>query len=425
MNSLLRISILIYAGLLLAGCNRVGQDKQLVQADLARIESPIVSGEQEALLVDGNNSFAFDLYQRINLEKPDNLIYSPYSIWTAFSMVYAGAQGETESQMADKFHFLSQDNQHVTLNALDQQLQESGTGKENEGEGTPFQLRIANAVWSQQGYAFNQSYLDLLATQYGAGLRVLDFQRSVEAARESINAWVDEKTDGHIKEIAGPESISTDTRLVLTNAILFKAGWAYKFDQQATAEGLFTLMDGKQVITPLMHVRAPLDYIEKDDYQAVRLPYVDQKVEMWVIFPAEGRFKAVQDKLSSDFIDAIRQQAGMDDVSLTIPSFDFESELSLNNLLIQMGLTSAFCPAGNFTGISNEGGLCIGQAIHKATITVDEEGTEATAATLVAFPVSIMKEVKLTVDRPFIFVIMERDNGLILFLGQVLNPAGD
>jgi serpin B len=340
-------------------------------------------------------------------------------------MVYGGAQGETESQMADEFHFLSQENQHVTLNAVDQQLQALGGSKAAEDEGTPFQLRIANAVWSQKGYIFNQPYLDLLATQYGAGLRVLDFQNSVEAARESINAWVDEKTDGHIKEIADPGSISTETRLVLTNAILFKAGWAYKFDQQATADGLFTLIDGKQVTTPLMYLRAPLDFIEEEDYQAVRLPYVDQKVEMWVILPADGRFKAVQDKLSSDFIDAIRQQAGMDDVALTLPRFKFESALSLNDLLIKMGLTSAFCPDGNFNGISEGGGLCIGQAVHKATITVNEEGTEATAATLIAFPVSIMKEVKMTVDRPFIYVIMARDSGLILFLGQVLNPTGD
>ena len=347
-------------------------------------------------------------------------------------MVYAGAQGDTESQMADVFQFLSQENQHVTLNAIDQQLQAFSTlqtGEEEaeaeaEAEGTPFQLRVANAVWSQKGFVFNQPYLDLLATQYGAGLRVLDFENSVEGAREAINAWVDEKTDGHIKEIAGPGSISNDTRLVLTNAILFKAGWAYKFDQDATANGLFTLINGSQMNTPLMHLRAPLDFVENEEYQAVRLPYVKQDTEMWIILPADGYFKVVQEMLNPELLNAIRQQAGMDEVSLTLPSFDFELELPLNDLLIQMGLTKSFCPAGNFDGISEGAGLCIDQAVHKATITVDEEGTEATAATLIAFPVSIMKEVTMTVDRPFIFVIMTRDSGLILFLGQVLNPVG-
>jgi len=409
--------------LLLAGCHPVPKDRLLVQADLPRVESPTVSGEQEALLQNGNNSFAFDLYHSINLQKTDNLIYSPYSIWMAFSMIYAGARGETENQMAGVFHFLGQESQHVTLNAIDQLLQAFGTVKETEEEGTPFQLRLANAVWSQQGYSFNQAYLDLLAMQYGAGLRILDFQSSVEVAREAINAWVNEQTDGRIKEIAEPGSISPDTRLVLTNAIIFKAGWAYKFNREATADDLFTLIDGKQVATRQMHVRAPLDIIETEDYQAARLPYAYQNVEMWIILPAERRFTAVQDELDSDLMNAIRQQAGMNDVTLTMPSFDFETELSLDELLVQQSLSDAFCPAGDYSGITEGGGLCIGRAVHKATITVDEEGTEAAAATLIAMPVSTMKEIEITVDRPFIFVIMARDSGLILFLGQVLNPT--
>jgi serpin B len=423
MGNLSQITFMLCVALLLAGCRSAPEDRQLIRADLRRVESPIVSEEQEAQLRDGNNSFAFDLYHYINQEKTDNLIYSPYSIWQAFSMVYAGAQGETESQMAGVFHFLSQESQHVTLNAIDQRLQAFGTPQADEDEGTPFRLGLANAVWGQQGYTFNQSYLDLLALQYGAGLRVLDFQTSPEVAREAINAWVDENTDGRIKEIAAPGSISADTRFVLTNAILFKAGWAYKFDQQATADGLFTLLDGNQVSTPLMHLRAPLDYVEQTDYQAVRLPYVNQNVEMWVILPTEGRFNAVQDGLDSDLMNDIQQQAGMDDVTLVLPSFDIESELILNNLLAQMGLTQVFCPAGNYSGIAEGGGLCIDQAVHMATITVDEEGTEATAATLIAMPVSIMQEVELVVDRPFIFAIVARDSGLILFLGQVLDPT--
>ena len=312
----------------------------------------------------------------------------------------------------------------MTLNAIDQRMQAYSTLQPTETEdGTPFQLGLANAVWGQQGYAFNQPYLDLLATQYGAGIHVLDFEKSAEVAREAINAWVAEKTDGRIEEIAAPGSISTDTRLVLANAILFKAGWAYKFDQQATRDGVFKLLDGKQVTIPLMHLRAPLDHVEKEDYQAVRLPYIYQKVEMWIILPAEGRFKAVQDELGLNLINEIQQKAGMDDVILTFPSFEFESELPLNGLLGQMGLTEVFCPAGDYSGIAEGEGLCIDQAVHKATITVDEEGTEATAATLVMMPASIMEEIKITVDRPFIYAIMDRESGLILFLGQVLDPS--
>jgi serpin B len=193
MHGLSRITIMVCIALLLASCRSVPESKQVVQADLSRVEVPIVSEEQEARLRDGNNSYAFDVYHTINQEKTGNLIYSPYSIWLAFSMVYGGSQGETESQMAGFFHFLNQDSQHVTLNAIDQRLQAFSTLQAAEDEGIPFQLGLANAVWSQQGYAFNQPYLDLLATQYGAGLHVLDFQNTAEVAREVINAWVDEK----------------------------------------------------------------------------------------------------------------------------------------------------------------------------------------------------------------------------------------
>jgi serpin B len=186
---------------------------------------------------------------------------------------------------------------------------------------------------------------------------------------------------------------------------------------------MFTLLDGRQVTAPQMHLRAPLDYVDKDGYQAVRLPYVSQKVDMWIILPSEGHFKAVQDDLGSELMNDIQHHVRMEDVTLTLPSFDFESELPLNSLLAQLGLTEAFCPAGDYGGIVEDGGLCIDQAVHKATITVDEEGTEATAATMVAMPASIMEEVELTVDEPFIFVIMARESGLILFLGQVLDPT--
>lgn len=412
-----------FAMLLLASCGSARDSKNIIRSDLPRVESPAVSEAQETQLRDGNNNFAFDLYQHLNQEKTANLIYSPYSLWLAFSMLYAGAQGETENQLADVFHFLSQQSQHVALNALDQRIQAWSTLKEAENEGTPFQLRVANAVWGQQGYTYNQPYIDLLATQYGAGLRLLDFQKSAEKARQVINAWVDEKTDGRIKEIAAPGSISGDTRLVLTNAILFKAGWVHKFDKQATEDGTFTLLDGTQVTTPLMHQRAALDYVENEDYQAIRLYYASYNAEMWIILPGEGRFKAVQDGLSSNLISALQQQAGMADVTLSIPSFKFETDLALNQLLEQMGLSEAFCPAGNYSGIAEDAGLCIGQAVHKATISLDEEGTEATAATMVEVPVSIMQEIELTVDRPFIFAIVGHDSGLILFLGQVLDPT--
>ena len=417
------IKMMISLAMLLVGCNPIPGNAQLVQSDLPRLESPAVSAGQEAQLVDGNNSFAFGMYHVINQEKIDNLIFSPYSIWLAFSMIYAGAQGETETQMARGFHFLDQESQHLTLNAIDQRLQAIGMVEEAGEEGTPFQLGLANAVWSQQGYAFNQAYLDLLATQYGAGLHTVDFRTSAEVAREAINAWVNEATDGRIEEIATPETVSSDTLIVLTNAINFVAGWEYRFDQSKTIDGPFTLLDGGQVIVTQMHARNRLDFLEQHDFQAVQLPYVNHAMEMWIILPAQGLFELMQDQLDSELMNEIRHSSEAKQVTLTLPRFDFGSELPLGELLPQMGLVDAFCPTLDLGGIVEGGGLCIDQALHRAVITVDEEGTEAAAATIAAVPVSEVEEVEMTVNRPYIFVILARETGLILFLGQVLNPA--
>lgn len=411
--------------LLLAGCHPAAPKVQLVRAEVPRVGSPAVTEAQATQLVTGNNAFAFDLYRAITAKERDNLIFSPYSIWLAFSMLYAGAQGETEAQMARVLHFLPQENQHPALNAVDLWLESLGKARSGEEEGAPFRLSLANAVWGQQGYAFRQPYLDTLATQYGAGLRTVDFQESPEAARKAINAWVAEETAGRIEEIAPPGSVDSTTRLVLANAIYFKAGWAYHFESADTADGPFTRLDGSRVTVRQMHLQIRLDYTQGEGFQAVRLPYVDQTVDMWVILPAQGRFEAVQKQLDAGLLDEARRQAEAWEVTLTLPRFGFESDLSLPGLLQEMGLAQAFCPALDFSGMVEGGGLCLYQALHRATITLDEKGTEAAAATMAMVPVSEVDKVEMTVDRPFLFAILTRETGLILFLGQVLNPAGE
>ena len=416
-------NIVLCLAVLLAGCHPAGSSGQLVKSDLPRVVSPDVTGAQVGQLVSGNNAFAFDLYHTIPASETGNLVFSPYSIWLAFSMLFAGAQGETESQLAQVLHFLAQEDQHTVLNAVDQRLQALGEARSDEEEGGPFQLSLSNALWGQQGYPFMQPYLDILAQQYAAGLRLVDFQRSPEAARQAINAWVAKETKGRIEEIAPHGSIDSSTRLVLANAIYFKAGWAYSFGSEATANGRFTLLDGSPVTVPQMHLQIRLDYLQGEDFQAVRLPYVDHTVDMWVILPAEGQFETLQSQLSSAWLEDVRYQAGAWDVILTLPRFDFESDLSLPELMQSMGLTAAFCPGQDFGGMAEGGGLCIGNALHRATITVDEQGTEAAAATIAMIEVSKVEEVEMTVDRPFLFAILVRDTGLILFLGQVLDPA--
>ncbi len=230
-------------------------EAQLVRADMPRIESPEVAEEQVAELVGGNSTFAFDLYRAVATQEQGNFLYSPYSISLAFSMVYAGARGETETQMARALHYLPQAAQHPAFNMLDQRLSKLGQGgKPDEDEAaTPFQLHIANAVWGQQGFAFAQPFLEILAQHYGTGLRVVDFRQAPDAAREAVNAWVADQTEDRIKNLMPPQSVTSDTRMVLANAIYFKASWLFPFAEDATRNGTFTLVDRTKVSVPMMH----------------------------------------------------------------------------------------------------------------------------------------------------------------------------
>jgi len=421
-----RLSLLF--GLLLAvlpavACQPAAPMVQLVQADLPRVESPDVSEAQIAQLVAGNQAFAFDLYRALAAAEDGNLIYSPYSISLAFSMLYAGARGEAEAEMARVFHFVAQETQHPAFNALDQRVQGLGKGRQTEAGGASLELNLANAVWGQQGYPFRESFLEILAAQYGAGLRSVDFQGAPEKAREAINAWAAQETQDRIQEMAPPGSVSASTRLILANAIYFKAGWDYPFKEPATADGTFTLLDGSQAIVPLMHQETRLAYVEGEGYQAVQLPYSGQVVDMWVILPAEGRFEEIQGQLDFSLIEAVRRDAEARRVILTLPRFGFETSLKLHDLFREMGVAHVFCPALDSEGIAEGGGLCVDIALHRATITVDERGTEAAAATIVEIPVAWVEDVEMAVNRPFIWAIVARESGAILFLGRVLDPA--
>jgi len=424
MNKLLSLLfVLLLAALPAIACGPAMPMGQLVQADVPRVESPDVSDAQVAQFVVGNQAFAFDLYRILAGGEDGNLIYSPYSISLAFSMLYAGAHGEAEAEMAQVFHFLPQETQHPAFNVVDQRLQSLGKARQTEAGGASMQLNLANAVWGQRGYPFREPYLDTLAAQYGAGLRAVDFQGAPEVAREAINTWVAHETEDRIQEIAPPGSVSANTRLVLANAIYFKAGWDYPFQESATADGAFTLLDGNQVMVPLMHQETRLVYAEGEGYQAVQLPYSGQVADMWVILPAEGRFEDVQGRLGADWIAAVQRDAEARRVILSLPRFGFEALLELHDLFVEMGMTHVFCPALDFEGMAEGGGLCVDYALHRATITVDERGTEAAAATMVAVPVEQVQDVEMAVDRPFLFAIVARETGAILFLGRVLDPT--
>ncbi|WP_026370496.1 serpin family protein [Kallotenue papyrolyticum] len=396
-------------------------DTQLVRAEVARA-NPAPAGADLATLVDGATAFAFDLYRRAVDGNTDNLIFSPYSIALAFSLPYAGARGETEQQMATTLRFLPQDRHHAAFNALDQRLQALSEQVDPDGvQGDAFQLTLANAVWGQQGFPFEKTYLDTLARFYGAGLSTLDMANQPQQATETINRWVAEQTAARITDLLPPGVIGPNTRLVLVNAVAFKASWLFPFNESMTRDGVFTRLDGSTVTTPLMHGVQRVFYAESESWQAVSLPYVGRKVEMLVILPRAGRFAAVESSLSGDMLADLRNQLEERDVTLTLPRWEFDAALDLKELLMELGMSAPFEHA-DFSGISPRP-LWIDAALHRGAITVDEEGTEAAAATAIVMAERALPPATFQADRPLIYAILERDTGALLFLGRVTDPS--
>ena len=405
-----------------------------------RVSSPSVPRSDRRTLADGNNDFAFDLYQAIRAGE-DNLLYSPYSISVALAMVYAGARGQTEQQMADTLHFgLPQESLHQAFNALDLQLasRSHATVRDASGdevEQVAFQLNIANAVWGQTGYPFLPEYLDLLALNYGAGVRLTDFQENAPAAVDAINRWISEKTEGRIRDVV--EQLSKDTRLVLVNAIYFNANWDQPFDEEYTEDEPFYVLDGYEEIVPMMHQWDGFRYTEGDGYQAIQLPYLNREVAMVILLPAEGRFREIEARLTGDWVQDVLSGFAEHEVILTMPKFRIETPvLKLGETLPAMGMPDAFSPIdADFSGITEPQSdlpLYIGDVLHKAFIDVDEQRTEAAAATVVGIEVGAAPEeptepppIVMKIDRPFVFLIRDIKTGTILFVGRVMNPASE
>jgi serpin B len=406
-----------------AGEPDLAEQAEVAQSETQRVTSPAVAEPDLAELVTGNSAFAFDLYQAVR-ENQGNLLYSPYSISLALAMTYSGARGETKQQMADTLSFtLPDDRLHPAFNALDLELADRGEDPRG-GEGFRFQLNIANAIWGQEGYAFLPEFLDVLAENYGAGLRLLDFVSAPEESRLAINDWVSDQTEGKIPDLMPQDVIDELTRLVLTNAIYFNAGWAFPFEPQDTEDGPFHLLDGGELTVPMMKQSHEFAYAEGEGYQAVSLPYGVSGVSMVLLVPPAGQFEAFESSLNAERVDAILKGLGRWSVTLSMPKFDFESSFDLGETLATMGMPDAFSELADFSGMTGSPELFISAVVHKAFISVDEEGTEAAAATAaVGGAYSLPPHVDLTVDRPFVFLIRDYETGAILFVGRVVDPA--
>jgi len=363
-------------------------------------------------LVAGNNAFAFDLYQALRTNE-DNLFFSPYSISLALAMTYAGARDNTAIEMAETLHFtLQQDHLHPAFKTLGEKL---SVHDEN------INLTIANALWGQVGYPFLSEFHDTLAKSYDAPLRLTDFVDAPEEARTGINDWVREETEGKIEDLMGPGTITADTRLVLANAIYFKGTWKLQFDAEKTELAPFYRLDGRQVKVPMMRMKERFPYMEGRDFQAIELPYKGDTLSMVICLPREGMFEDFEATLSIERLDVILAQLCSEKVQLAMPRFELTSEFSLGDTLAGLGMPDAFTGAADFSGMDGLRDLFIGHVAHKAYVSVNEEGTEAAAATGVSMTLSI--PTAMMIDRPFIFLIRDIETRTILFIGRVMDPS--
>ncbi len=395
---------------------------EVVASEKARLTTPEVEPEDQAALGVGNRAFALDLYDQL-AEDPGNLFLSPYSISVALAMTYAGAEGPTERQMAEALHFdLPEPRLHPAFNAAALALEargETAAGSDEE----PFRLHVVNRLWGQRDASFESLFLDTLALHYGAGMVLLDFLEDPDGSRVTINDWVAMMTEDRIRDLIPRGVIDASTRLVLTNAIYFNAAWDVPFEEEQTQDGPFTLLDGSTATVPLMQQTERHRYASGDGWQAVELAYDANELRMIVLLPEEGRFAEIEGGLDAAFFDGVRENLATRQTTVTLPRFEFEASFGLNDPLQALGMVDAFGGAADFSGIDGTRSLYIQAVLHKAFVSVNEAGTEAAAATAVVVrDTSAPEPAEITMDRPFLFFIVDEPTGQLLFLGRVLDP---
>lgn len=370
-------------------------------------------------LVDGNNDFGMTLYQRL-AQKDGNLFLSPYSISNAFGMTYAGAKGNTAAEMKTTLRFnLADERLHPAFAKLIASLDAAGKKK-------PFQLTIANRLWGQKDYGFLPAFTDIGKKHYGAGLEEVDYINATEDARKAINAWVEKQTKDKIKDLVPPGVLDDKTRLVLTNAIYFKAPWLSPFSPKQTKQGTFDLGNGKTVKADMMHQNQRTSFADLGAFTAVQLPYEGYEQSMVILLPKKKNGLADLEKnLTAANLKAWLGKLSTHQVDLAIPKFKMTAEFRLKEILQEMGMKDAFAAGkADFSGMATREKLYISAVLHKAFVEVNEAGTEAAASTaIVVGATSLPQPATFHADHPFVFLIRDQRTGSILFVGRVADPS--
>ncbi len=376
-------------------------------------------------LVNSSNEFSFDMYREF-IDGDENIFFSPYSITIALGMAYEGARGETATEMQMVIELPEDDEERRGMvRALQSSLNPDSSN---------YQLSTANAYWLKQGEDLNDDYQGAIENDYLAGGQELDFGGDPSGSREIINDWVEDQTNDRIQDLIPEGLIDIMTYMILTNAIYFKADWKWQFDEEATDDRSFELSDGTNTAVQTMNIcddEIDLNYAENDDVQMLQLPYKDEELSMYILLPKENDISKLESDLSRKYVDDLKSDMYGEYVNAYLPKFKFELKYGLNEHLINMGMPKAFDPGeADFSGIKEDGqrGLFISSVIHQSFVEVNEEGTEAAAATAVVMTLGSVDDdepepVTFRADHPFIFFIEHKATGQILFMGKVEDPS--
>ncbi len=393
---------LIPALLLLSACT-VDRDIELT-ADLEAV-------------VASNNAFSADLYGAAAAEDEDNLFLSPFSVYSALGMTLAGAEGSTADEMRTVMYVDDEAAFHDNLGALMQDL---------DGRFKGYEIAIADRLFGQEGVTWEEDFLAVTKDAYDAELEEVDYMQDLSGAREDINDWVSRQTKGAIPELIAEGVLTRDTRMVLTNAIWFKGDWAEAFEEADTKTQEFTLASGSTTSVDMMNGELPASYGEFEGGKVLLLPYEGDEVALFVVLPdsADG-LAALEAELDGETLSGWLDSASSMDVVIGLPRMELRQKLELQEILSDLGMPTAFSDAADFSGATTEQALKIDKVIHEGWVEVNEEGTEAAAATAIS-------EVQLTAehedpptfvaDHPFLFGIRDELTGAILFMGRMSDP---
>jgi serpin B len=376
-------------------------------------------------VVDANNRFALELYSNLSdKEAAGNIFFSPYSISTALAMTYEGARNQTAEEIKSALHFPENDAaRRSSVAAIYNRLNKKGV---------KYKLHTANALWVQKDYQILSDYIETVEKFYAGEANNVDFIHAPEGARRTINAWVEKKTNDKIKNLFSRNSVDESTRLVLANAVYFKGDWAKQFKRSETRNEDFRVSQSQKVKAPLMRRtddEAEFNYAETEESQILEMPYEGEEISMLVLLPKNYDLKSLEKSLTVENLNQWRRELTKQRVDVYLPKFTFTSKYSLNENLKELGMSSAFLlpdqsSRADFSGISGKKDLFLQEVVHQAFVDVNEEGTEAAAATGVAFeklaePIAPV----FRADHPFLFLIYEKATGNILFMGRVASPV--